>query len=949
MVSFGSIGFLQPWLLFGLLSLPLIWYILKLIPPRPEKVLFPPVRLLLGLKNLEQTARTIPWWLLLLRIGIVSLLILAFSEPVWEPKIQGTGDKTDKIILVDNGWASGTAWNKYKTVMENLVADAEVNGQRLLILGTANKPEANQYKFVAPKLSHKFLHNLQPQPYKPDREVVLEKLLETLQADKNYSLAWISDGLQYGPAEKVSRLISQIAKTPGSLEVYKQKRDSALGLFVYLKDNGNLVGRVLSAGGQDRKGSLLAWNSKGEQLGEREYSINADETYKDVEIVLPHAIRNQVVRISIDGETSAGATFLLDTNSLRYRVGVISGETSDISQPLLSPTYYINKALSPYVDLVSPEKKTITQSLGEIFSANPAVLIMADIGNLSVSDTSLIEKWVEQGGVLIRFSGYRMQTKTQELLPVKLRQGRRALGGALSWSTPQAMAKFEKASPFYGLLVDDEIKIKRQVLADPQSLAIEGEVWSRLNDGTPLVTAKKTGKGWITLFHTTANSEWSNLPLSGLFVEMLKRLTNLSSGASININLTGEVGKQLINKQNEKFLAAPFQILNGFGGLVEPSPSHKPIDMNNINKVRVNADIHPGYYGSSRSYSAVNILHAKSSLKHNSYIPSGAEVYDLNASKSMPLMAFLICIAIFLLLLDTVVKILSRPRNLSSDLTMAKLFIFLCFLLSGSFLADSVYAQDKKKSVIDEKALRASLDTRLGYVITGDKNIDRISKYGLSGLSRVIAARTAVEPSEPVGVNIHKDELVFFPMIYWPVLKDVKTLPDAVLSKVDAYLKLGGMILFDTKDAKQSSLYVGRISPGMLALQRLTGRLNIPRLEPAFEGHVVTKSFYLLKSFPGRWDSGKLWVEARKSQHTSGEKKISRSDGVSSIIVTSNDFSGAWALDENNRPLLPVVPGGEFQREMAFRVGVNIVLYALTGNYKADQVHVPALLERLGQ
>ena len=70
---------------------------------------------------------------------------------------------------------------------------------------------------------------------------------------------------------------------------------------------------------------------------------------------------------------------------------------------------------------------------------------------------------------------------------------------------------------------------------------------------------------------------------------------------------------------------------------------------------------------------------------------------------------------------------------------------------------------------------------------------------------------------------------------------------------------------------------------------------------------------------------------------------------MSSIVITSNDLAAAWALDDANRPLYPAVPGGEVQREMAFRAGVNIVMYALTGNYKADQVHVPALLERLGQ
>ena len=56
----------------------------------------------------------------------------------------------------------------------------------------------------------------------------------------------------------------------------------------------------------------------------------------------------------------------------------------------------------------------------------------------------------------------------------------------------------------------------------------------------------------------------------------------------------------------------------------------------------------------------------------------------------------------------------------------------------------------------------------------------------------------------------------------------------------------------------------------------------------------------------------------------------------------------AWALDEQGYPIYPVVPGGERQREMVFRFGVNLAMYALTGNYKADQVHIPAILRRLG-
>ena len=72
-------------------------------------------------------------------------------------------------------------------------------------------------------------------------------------------------------------------------------------------------------------------------------------------------------------------------------------------------------------------------------------------------------------------------------------------------------------------------------------------------------------------------------------------------------------------------------------------------------------------------------------------------------------------------------------------------------------------------------------------------------------------------------------------------------------------------------------------------------------------------------------------------------------DGVSPIIITSNDLAGAWAIRPDGQPMLPLTPGEPRQREFAFRAGVNIVMYTLTGNYKADQVHAPALIERLGQ
>jgi len=250
----------------------------------------------------------------------------------------------------------------------------------------------------------------------------------------------------------------------------------------------------------------------------------------------------------------------------------------------------------------------------------------------------------------------------------------------------------------------------------------------------------------------------------------------------------------------------------------------------------------------------------------------------------------------------------------------------------------------------DARSIMATGKVTFGYVLSGDAQADRVAEQGLRGLITFLVAKTAVEPGEPMGVNIANDEIAFFPILYWPVLPNARTLPEPVIAKIDAYMKNGGMIIFDTRDAGTSFAPTGFNLQGerTTPLQRLIGTLDIPRLEPVPEHHVLTKSFYLLRAFPGRYDNGQLWVEAEAPADSNRGRQARRVDGVSSILVTSNDYASAWALDDRLQPLYPVVPGGEQQREMAFRVGVNIVMYALTGNYKADQVHVPALLERLG-
>jgi len=174
-----------------------------------------------------------------------------------------------------------------------------------------------------------------------------------------------------------------------------------------------------------------------------------------------------------------------------------------------------------------------------------------------------------------------------------------------------------------------------------------------------------------------------------------------------------------------------------------------------------------------------------------------------------------------------------------------------------------------------------------------------------------------------------------------------KSLSPKALARIGDYMRNGGTILFDTRDLTLGAVR-GDISPGQQTLRRMTAGLDLPPLEQVPAAHVLTKTFYILRDFQGRWIGGQLWVEALPPPPKNGAAPARGGDGVSPVVIGGNDWAAAWAVDASGRFMFAPSPGGEVQREMAFRFGVNLVMYALTGNYKTDVVHAPALLQRLG-
>jgi hypothetical protein len=800
---------------------------------------------------------------------------------------------------------------------------------------------------------------LGPQPYAPDRKALAEALQRELGGKTDYSVVWLSDGLDYGEGSALPEALAKLAGSSGSVVMLRPERDdAALALDQAAGERSGLTARILSGVEGPRAGVVKAVTGRGEPLGEASFTLPQGARETKAHFDLPLEIRNQVARIEIGGERSAGAVYLLDARSEWHRVGIISGESREAAQPLLSPLYYVQRALSPYADVVTPAEANVSTAVHELIEDKVSTMVLADIGKLVPGTEEELERWLKAGGVLIRFAGPRLEQGGDELLPVALRRGGRSLGGSLSWSTPQPLAPFESTSPFRGLSVPDDVKVNRQVLADP-TVSMDAQIWARLADGTPLVTASSRGEGWIVLFHVTANSDWSNLPLSGLFVEMLRRAVNMGP-SKVDVTsgdqppAAAEPSKAASQTAAPTSALPPIQTLDGYGQLTSPPARAAPLSADQIDTAQPSPEHPPGYYGPSGAARAFNIITAKTVLKPLQPIEGAAQVSGYVMRKPMPLEPWLYLAVLALFAVDVLIVVLmssgwSFSRRASQA---AAVLLALAFLPVPQGPADAqAQAPTQQGSAPaansnEDFALKASLKTHLAYVTTGNPQIDEVSRQGLAGLSKVLTARTALEPAEPMGVDIDKDELAFFPVLYWPVREDAEPLSDATLAKVDAFMKQGGFIIFDTRD--QDTAMPGANTQNK-ALSRLIGQLDVPSLEPVPENHVLTKSFYLMRSFPGRFDGGTLWVEAEPENEADRTERSRRTDGVSSIVVTSNDLASAWALDDGNRPIYAAVPGGEVQREMAFRAGVNLVMYALTGNYKADQVHVPALLERLGQ
>ncbi|MBX2832859.1 MAG: DUF4159 domain-containing protein [Rhodospirillales bacterium] len=904
-MSLSAITFLYPAMLAGLMILPVVWLLIRSAPRAPKNVIFPAARLLRGLKSQRRDIQRAPIWQTILRCIILTLLIVAAARPVMNRNdfIQNNGAI---LIIADNGWQSAANWDQFKTALQQITNQARLDLQTVYFAQTA--PEAagaTTWKLpdivgpVSPHDADNLIDRLQPHPWNSDYNALSDLISENPQMNHTIgSILLLTDDLDSpGKATIAADLqdiapITVISPTRTDRIAIRSLMRSRTGLLATIAHDRNDAPREINLLARDERGSVLLRHST-------ELAANTDQT--EVAIFLPSDIANAIQAIGIEGLESAATVFQTGARWQQRSVGVIV--SSGDSPGVLSDQYFfLDRALSPYAEVTyEPLGKLLEKKVDILVSAGP----ISGLG----SQYDALERWVNEGGMLVRFAGDSSTEIGNDFLPVTLRLGNRDFGGSMSWEEPKRLLDFPDNSPFFDLEIPRDITVTRQLLAEPDP-DILSKTWARLTDGTPLITSAPRNSGRVVLFHVTPWADWSNLPISGLFVELWQKILPLASPSNRS---DAELSTSL----------PPQTVLDGFGQTHQPDalilPVRAPLPVPNPRHP-------PGIYGENGQAVSLNLGPTLENIADNIVWPSGVNTrkitdqsqIDLAALCLLGALVLLICDALILLVIHHVTLRRTRRSNAFSTILFATVITGAgaMILFGPNMVAHAASVQE------------AALQPRLAYLKTGVAPVDRLSQAGMAGLTEFLRRRSAADLNTVDGIDPETDELSFYPLIYWPLVDGQEPFSQRARERLNRYLNNGGMILIDSRDRE--------VQPARL--RRLLAGLEVPLLDRAPGDHILFRSFYLLDHAYGRF-SAPLWLDARPDQ---------RLDGVASVLFGGNDWASAWILPEGREELLSedISPR---QREMAVRFGINLVMYALTGSYKGDQVHLPAILERLGR
>ena len=601
MLALGPLAFAAPWLLLALAALPIIWWLLRVTPPAPRRMPFPAIRLLLGLAPREETPARTPWWLIALRTILAALVIIALAHPLLNPHslLPGHGQL---VLAIDDGWAAARDWNARQAAALDILAEAGREDRPVVLVTTAPPAADEPPPPLAPIRAadaRAAVEALQPKPWPVDRAAATARL-QPISPGNATAAIWISDGIADPGAAGLAGLLADgaglryltAADTPRLIAPGSAPNEIAgKDLEVAVRSVPMPTPRPLTVRASAEDGALLARQTATLDPG-------ADRVL--VRLAMPSELRNRVARIDIEGENSAGGVLLADERWRRRPVGV-AASANPSAQPLLSDTYYLDRALAPFTEI----RRGAT---ADLLKRELAVLIYADSGPNSPVEEEAVGKWVSAGGLLLRFAGPRLAEQSDHLLPVRLRRGGRTIGGALSWEKPAQLAPFADT---------ESVRRPRDTqgrdrVAPGIGRARSSTCRARPGRGSPTAPRwsprEKRDKGWVVLVHTTANADWSNLALSGLFVEMLRRVVAMSQG---------------VTASGEEALAAAGNPRRFRPAAARPADRAADRRRTSSRPPLASPRHPPGFYGAADTRRALNLSHGIGALKPIVDLPAG--------------------------------------------------------------------------------------------------------------------------------------------------------------------------------------------------------------------------------------------------------------------------------------------------------------------------------------
>ncbi|HTE36701.1 MAG TPA: BatA domain-containing protein, partial [Reyranella sp.] len=397
MLSLGAFAFAAPGMLALLLVLPMIYWLLRLIPPLPRLIRFPAIRLLIGLEPSEQTPMKMPWWLLLLRLLLAAALILAVARPLLNPQAELPG-KGPLLLVVDDGWSSAPGWTTRIAHAERLIQRAERAGRLVALVGTAPAPldaPAVRKGALRPDEMRTILRAFRPKPWPTDRAVAANEI-DQLKLDPSAYVVWLSDGLD---DEGSARLTERLQKFDGLQVVLPDASSTPLLLMPPAAEGRDLkVTALRPTADGPRKTAIQASDDQGRVVARIELDFAPSATKGEGVLPAPPELRNRMSRLDIEAQGGAGSAVLLDERNRRRPVAILGERASAAGQPLLQEIYFLERALDPYVSLTIGDRETV-------LTRSTAVLLVPDGASPSPNDRDEIAKWIERGGIAVRFAG----------------------------------------------------------------------------------------------------------------------------------------------------------------------------------------------------------------------------------------------------------------------------------------------------------------------------------------------------------------------------------------------------------------------------------------------------------------------------------------------------------------------------------------------------------------